>query len=128
MSANSTAGFVGALLNLIDDFVSELRSKMIAAQLIRIAATAAAKYRAAQRTRDGTRTTSKMCLVLEEDDSSASLERVERKRISRRLEPVRQALFVADDIVEKTFSPRRNLHRLSAYATVPSAPAKSSRL
>ena len=128
MNTYSTARFVGAMLNLIDDFVSELRSRVIAAQLIRTAATAAAKYRAGQRTRDGIRTTSKMCLVLEEDDSSALLERLERKRISRRLEPVRQALFVADEIVEKTFSPRRNLRRLSAYATVPGAPAKSSRL
>ena len=34
-------------------------------------------------------------------------ERAERNRLSRRLEPVRQALFVADEIIEKTFSPRR---------------------
>ena len=109
MNTNSTTRFVGALLDLIDDFVAEFRSRMIATQLIRSVASTAAKYRAAQRTRSGTRIIAKMCLVLEEaDHSSAWLERVERKRLSRRLEPVRQALFVADEIIEKTFSPRRN--------------------
>ena len=116
MSANSTARFLGALIDLLDDFVSEFRSKMIATQLIRTVATAAAKYRSARQARYGSRMTPKMCLVLEDNHSSAWLEGVERKRISRRLEPVRQALFVADEIVEKTFSPRRNVRRLPPYA------------
>jgi hypothetical protein len=86
MNANSTARFLGALLDLIDDLVSEFRSKMIATQLIRTAATAAAKYRAAQQTGCRARISSKMCLVLEEaDHSTAWLERVERQRIARRL-------------------------------------------
>jgi hypothetical protein len=128
MNANSTARFLGALLDLIDDLVSEFRSKMIATQLIRTAATAAAKYRAAQQTGCRARISSKMCLVLEEaDHSTAWLERVERQRIARRLEPVRQALFVADEIIEKTFSPRRNLRRLPPYATLPGTPTKSAR-
>jgi hypothetical protein len=115
MNAESTARFVGILLDLIDDFVSELKTRMIATQLIRSVATAAAKYRAAQRTRYHARIPSKMCLVLEEaEQSSVWLERVERKRLSRRLEPVRQAIFVADEIIEKTFSPRRGLSRLAA--------------
>jgi hypothetical protein len=121
MNANSTARFVGTLLDLIDDFVSELKTRMIATQLIRSVATAAAaaKYRATQRTKYRARIPSKMCLVLEEaEQSSVWLERVERKRLSRRLEPVRQAIFVADEIIEKTFSPRRTARNLP-YAIVP---------
>jgi hypothetical protein len=122
MNTNSTTRFVGALLDLLDDFVAEFRSRMIATQLIRSVASSAAHYRAAQRTRSGTRITAKMCLVLEESNhSSAWLERAERDRLSRRLEPVRQALFVADGIIEKTFSPPRNVRRLPSYATLPSA-------
>ena len=129
MDTDSTTRFVGALLDSIDDFVSEFRSRMIATQLIRSVATTAAQYRAAQRTRRNTRIPVKMCLVLEEaDHSSPWLERMERNRLSRRLEPVRQALIVADEIIEKTFSPGRNVRRLRPYATVPSAAAKSARL
>ena len=119
MRPDSTARFVSALLDLIDDFVSEFRTRMIATQLIRSVSSTAAKYRAAQRTRRA-RVISKMCLVLEEaNQSSASLERIERHRLSRRLEPVRQAIFVADEIIAKTFAPRRTLRRLPRYAMVP---------
>jgi hypothetical protein len=112
---------MGALLDLIDDFVSEFRSRMIATQLIRSVAATAAKYRAVQRTRHSTWVASKMCLVLEEADRSSScLERKERKRLSRRLEPVRQALFLADVIIEKTFPSRRTIGRRPRYAMVPS--------
>ncbi len=121
MNTNFTARFLGALLDLIDDFVSELRTRMIAAQLIRSVAIAAARSRAAQLTRRRARVASKMCLVLEEaDQSSAWLERVERRRLSRRLEPVRQALLVADEIVEKTFSRNKTARRLPGYVIVPS--------
>jgi hypothetical protein len=121
MNADSSSRFVGSILDLIDDFVSELKTRMIATQLIRSVATAAAKYRATERTRYRARIPSKMCLVLEEaQQSSAWLERVERKRLSRRLEPVRQAIFVADEIIEKTFSPRRTARSLP-YATVPNS-------
>jgi hypothetical protein len=126
MNTDSTVRFVGALLDLIDDFVSEFRSRMIATQLIRSVAATAAQYRAAQRTRRST--FAKMCLVLEEAEHPSSwLERMERNRLSRRLEPVRQALFVADEIIEKTFSTRRNVRCLPSYTTVSSAVTKSSR-
>lgn len=117
MNTNSSVRFLGALLDLIDDFISELRSRMIATQLIRSVAATAAKYRALQRTRPSLPVASKMCLVLEETDySSAWLERLERKRLSRRLEPVRQALYVADEIIEKTFAQRRPGRALRPYA------------
>jgi hypothetical protein len=107
MKVDSTARFVGAMLDLVDDFVSELRTRMIATQLVRSVAVTAAKYRAIQRTRSRFRVAAKMCLVLEEaDQSSASLEWIERQRLFRRLEPVRQAIFVADAIIEKTFPSR----------------------
>jgi hypothetical protein len=116
---NSTVRLVHAVLDLIDDFVSEFRSRMIATQLIRSVAAIAAKYRAARRTGRGSQVASKMCLVLEETDhSSAWLERNERKRLARRLEPVRQALFLADAIIEKTFSSRRTFGRLPRYAMI----------
>jgi hypothetical protein len=119
MNADSIARFVGTLLDLIDDFVSEFRTRMIASHLIRSVAATAAKYRAGQRIRYPARVAAKMCLVLEEaEQSSVSLERVER-RLSRRLEPVRQAIFVADEIIEKTFSSRRTARRNPAYAIVP---------
>jgi hypothetical protein len=113
---NSPARSLGALLDLIDDFVAEYRSRMIATQLVRSVAVTAAKYRAVQRTSRGIRINSKMCLVLEEaDHSSASRELSERRRLSRRLEPVRQALFVADEIIEKTFSSRRTIRRFPLH-------------
>ena len=114
---NSTICFVRAMLDLIDDFISEFRSRMVATQLIRSVAAIAAKHRATRRTWRGAQVASKMCLVLEETDHpSAWLERNERKRLARRLEPVRQALFLADEIIEKTFSSRRTFGRLPRYA------------
>jgi len=122
MNTNFWAHFLGALLDLIDDFVSELRTRMIATQLIRSVAITAARYRAAQRTRRRARVAYKMCLVLEEaDQSSAWLERIGRKRLSRRLEPVRQAILVADEIIERTFSRSKTVRRLPRYVIVPSA-------
>jgi hypothetical protein len=122
MNIDLTARFMRDLLDLIDDFVSEFRTRMLASHLIHSVAATAAKYRAAQTTRCRARVASKMCLVLEEaEQSSACLERMERKRLSRRLEPVRQALLVADEIIEKTFSSRRIAQRLPAYAIAPSA-------
>jgi hypothetical protein len=123
MHTDSTVRFIGALLDLIDDFVSEFRSRMIATQLIRSVAATAAKYRTVQRTRRLVRVASKMCLVLEEADrSSAWLERLERKRLSRRLEPVRQALYVADEIIEKTFAQRRPAYARPRYAICQESP------
>ena len=117
MFTDSTFRFFGALLDLIDDFISELRSRMIATQLIRSVAATAAKYRALQRARRNPPVASKMCLVLEEADySGAWLERLERKRLSRRLEPVRQALYVADEIIGKTFAQGRPGRLLPPYA------------
>jgi hypothetical protein len=46
---------------------------------------------------------------------------MERKRLSRRLEPIRQAVLVADEIIERTFSSRRTAQHFPAYAIVPSA-------
>src|ERR1700751_1719311 len=46
--------------------------------------------------------------VLEEaDESKFWLERIERKRLSRQLERVRQAIASADEIIAMTFSSRR---------------------
>ena len=85
---------------------------MVATQLIRSVAATAAKYRAVRSTRRRVRVTPKMCLVLEEaDHSSLRLERLEHQRLSRRLELVRQTLFVADEIIEKTFSSDRPVRR-----------------
>jgi len=129
MHSDSTVRFVGALFDLIDDFISEFRSRMIATQLIRSVAATAAKYRTVQRTRRTAPVASKMCLVLEEADrSSAWLERLERKRLSRRLEPVRQALYVADEIIEKTFARRRPAHSLPRYAICQEPPRNNHRL
>jgi len=117
MKKDSTIRFLSALLELIDDFISELRSRMIATQLIRSVAATAAKYRTVQRTRRSVPGVSKMCHILEEaDHSSAWFERLERKRLSRRLEPVRQALYVADQIIEKTFDQYRPARSLPRYA------------
>jgi hypothetical protein len=117
MTIDSTLRFLGALLDLIDDFISEFRSRMIATQLIRSVAATATKYRSVQRTRRSVPVASKMCLVLEEADrSSALLERLERKRLSRRLEPVRQALYLADEIIDKTFAQPRSTRSLPRYA------------
>jgi hypothetical protein len=117
MQIDPTLRFLSALLDLMDDFISEFRSRMIATQLIRSVAATATKYRTVQRTRRSLPVASKMCLVLEEaDHPSASLERLERKRLSRRLEPVRQALYLADEIIEKTFAQQRPARSLPSYA------------
>jgi hypothetical protein len=129
MITDSTIRFLSALLDLIDDFISEFRSRMIATQLIRSVAATAAKYRTVQRARRSVPGVSKMCLVLEEaDHSSAWLERLERKRLSRRLEPVRQALYVADQIIEKTFDQYRPARSLPRYAIGQESPRNSHRL
>ncbi len=122
MTTNLTAHFLGALRDLIDDYVSELRTRMIATQLIRSVAITAAKYRATQRMRRRSRLASKMCLVLEEaDQSSAWLERIERKRLSRRLQAVRQAILIANEIIERSFAGGKTVRRLPAYVLVPNA-------
>ena len=112
MNIDSTARFLSLLLDRVDDFVSEFRTRMVATQLIRSVAATAAKYRAVRSTRRRFPATPKMCLVLEESDPSIVwLERIEHHRLSRRLELVRQTLFVADEIIEKTFSPARTVRR-----------------
>jgi len=127
MHTDPNVRFLVALLNLIDDFISEFRSRLIATHLIRSVAATAAHYRTVQRNRRSIRVSSKMCLVLQDADlSSAWLERLERKRLSRRLEPVRQALFVADEIIEKTFAQRRT-GRLPARYAVCRTPPKTNR-
>ena len=123
MNTDPTVRFIGALLDLIDDFISEFRSRMIATQLIRSVAATAAKYRTVQRTRRIVPLDSKMCLVLEEADrSSAWLERLERRRLTRRLEPIRQALYVADQIIEKTFALRRPAYARQRYPICQESP------
>jgi hypothetical protein len=114
MNIDSIARFLSVLLDRVDDFVSEFRTRMVATQLIRSVAATAAKYRSIRSTRRRFPATPKMCLVLEEaDPSTVWLERVEHHRLSRRLELVRQTLFVADEIIEKTFSPTRTARRSS---------------
>jgi hypothetical protein len=105
MNFDSTARVVGALLDQVDDFVSELRTRMVASQLIRSVAATAAKYRALKSNRHRTSVASRMCLVLDEADSSTVWhQRIAHQRLSRRLELVRQTLCVADEIIEKAFS------------------------
>jgi hypothetical protein len=122
MNRNSIARLAGALLDLIDDLISDFRSRMIATHLIRSVAVTVAKYRATQRLGSGVRPVSKMCLVLEEAEASdAWRERMERRRLSRRLEPVRQAILVADEIIEETFPSRRAIRHLPRYVMMPAA-------
>lgn len=112
MIIDSTVRFLSALVDRVDDFVSELRTKMAATQLIRSVAATAAKYRAVSSNRRRLQFTPKMCLVLEEaDHSRLRFERIEHQRLSRRLELIRQTLFVADEIIEKTFSSRTAVRR-----------------
>jgi hypothetical protein len=126
MKTDSTIRFLSALLDLIDDFISEFRSRMIATQLIRSVAATAAKHRTVQRTRRTVPGVAKMCLVLEEADPSRAC--FERNRLSRRLEPVRQALYVADEIIEKTFAQRRPARSLPRYAIGQELPRNNHRL
>ncbi len=124
---------MGALLALLDDLCSEIRTRMIATQLLRSVAATATRYRKAQRARLRGPIASKMCLVLEQTDpASLWLDRVERKRLSRRLESVRQAILLADEIIERTFSPRRSGQPLTLEILVPNgrpgSPTRKERL
>ncbi len=108
MLSDLTVQFADEVLDLIDDFVPGVKTRIIAEQLVRSATSTAANYRAAQRARSRGEFTSKMCIVLEEaDESKFWLERIERKRLSRQLERVRQVIASADEIIAMTFSSRR---------------------
>ena len=108
MLADRTVQFADEVLDLIDDFVPGVKTRIIAEQLVRSATSTAANYRAAQRARSRAESSSKMCIVLEEaDESKFWLERIERKRLSHQLECVRQAIASADEIIAMTFSSRR---------------------
>jgi hypothetical protein len=112
MSINTTTRLAAALLDRVDDFVSELRTRMVATQLIRSVAVTAAKYRALKSNRRRTSVASRMCLVLDEADHSTMWhQRIAHQRLSRRLVLVRQTLCVADEIIEKTFSSERTVQR-----------------
>jgi hypothetical protein len=112
MNLDSTARFVGALLDRVDDFISELRTRMVATQLIRSVAVTAAKYRASKSNRRRISVASRMCLVLDEADHSVVWhQRIAHQRLSRRLELVRQTLCVADEIIENTLSSERTVQR-----------------
>jgi four helix bundle protein len=109
MIADRTVQFADEVLDLIDDFVPGVKTRIIAEQLVRSATSTAANYRAAQHARSRAEFSSKMCIVLEEaDESKFWLERIEQKRLSRRLERVRQAIASADEIIAMTFSSRRS--------------------
>ena len=108
MLAGRTVQFADEVLDLIDDFVPGVKTRIIAEQLVRSATSTAANYRAAQRARSRAEFSSKTCTVLEEaDESKFWLERIEQKRLSRQLERVRQAIASADEIIAMTFSSRR---------------------
>jgi four helix bundle protein len=108
MLDHRTVQFADEVLDLIDDFVPGVKTRIIAEQLVRSATSTAANYRAAQRARSRAEFSSKMRIVLEEaDESKFWLERIERKRLSRQLECVRQAIASADEIIAITFSSRR---------------------
>jgi four helix bundle protein len=108
MLSDRTVQFADEVLDLIDDFVPGVKTRIIAEQLVRSATSTAANYRAAQRARSRAEFSSKMSIVLEEaDESKFWLERIERKRLSRQLERVRQAIASADEIIAMTFSSRR---------------------
>ena len=108
MLSDRTVRFADEVLDLIDDFVPGVKTRIIAEQLVRSATSTAANYRAAQRARSRAEFSSKMCIVLEEaDESKFWLERIEQKRLSRQLEHVRHAIASADEIIAMTFSSRR---------------------
>src|SRR6266446_10613583 len=109
MLSDRTVQFADEVLDLIDDFVPGVKTRIIAEQLVRSATSTAANYRAAQRARSRAEFSSKMSIVLEEaDESKFWLERIERKRLSRQLERVRQAIASADEIIAMTFSSTPN--------------------
>jgi four helix bundle protein len=108
MLADRRTQFADDVLDLIDDFVSGVKTRIIAEQLVRSATSTAADYRSAQRARSRAEFFSKMCIVLEEaDESKFWLERVERKGLSRQLGRVHRAIADADEIIAMTFSARR---------------------
>jgi four helix bundle protein len=117
MLADRTVQFADEILDLIDDFVPGVKTRIIAEQLIRSATSTAANYRAAQRARSRAEFSSKMCTLLEEaDESKFWPERIERKRLSRQLERVRQAIASADEITAMNFSSRRTAQNRSHLA------------
>jgi four helix bundle protein len=120
MLADRTVQFADQVLDLIDDFVPGVKTRIIAEQLVRSATSTAANYRAAQRARSRAEFSSKMCIVLEEaDESKFWLERIERKQLSRQLECVRKAIASADEIIAMTFSSRRTAQtRATSYHRV----------
>ena len=120
MIADRTVQFADEVLDLIDDFVPGVKTRIIAEQLVRSATSTAANYRAAQRARSRAEFSSKMCIVLEEaDESKFWLERIERKQLSRQLECVRKAIASADEIIAMTFSSRRTAQtRATSYHRV----------
>jgi S23 ribosomal protein. len=108
MLADRTVQFADDVLDLIDDFVPGIKTRIIAEQLVRSATSTAANYRAAQRARSRAEFSAKMCTVLEEaDESKFWLERIERKGLSCQLERVRHTIASADEIIAMTFSARR---------------------
>ncbi|HET9377896.1 MAG TPA: four helix bundle protein [Chthoniobacterales bacterium] len=108
MLANRTVQFADDVLDLIDDFVPGIKTRIISEQLIRSATSTAANYRAAQRARSRAEFSAKMCTLLEEaDESKFWLERIERKGLSCQLQRVRLAIASADEIIAMTFSARR---------------------
>jgi four helix bundle protein len=108
MLVDRTVQFADEVLDLIDDFVPGIKTRIIAEQLVRSAMSTAANYRAARRARSRAEFSSKTCTVLEEaDESKFWLERIERKRLSSKLERFRHAIASADEIIAMTFSSRR---------------------
>ena len=63
MLADRTVQFADEVLDLIDDFVPGLKTRIIAEQLVRSATSTAANYRAAQRAGSRAEFSSKMCTV-----------------------------------------------------------------
>ena len=121
MKLHLIAGLLGTLIDLVDDLLLEMRTRMVATQLLQSVAATAAKYRAVRRNQSSPRFASKMCLVLEETDPDHLWwERVERKKLSRRLESVHQAIMVADEIIERTFTARKTGPAFPRYIRVPS--------
>src|ERR1700754_5110163 len=102
MKLRLIAGLLGTLIDLVDDLLLEMRTRMVATQLLQSVAATAAKYRAVRRNQSSPRFSSKMCLVREETDCDHRWsERVERKKLSRRLESVHQPIIVADESIER---------------------------
>ena len=108
MNADSTARFLGAMLDLVDDFISEFRNQDDRDP-------AYPERRGDGRKIPGNPTNpaslpgcrqNVSCPGRSRPIQRLALEWIERKRLFRRLEPVRQAIYVADEIIEKTFPSR----------------------